>query len=240
MERAQKIDRKQIDQILGFAPEAQQTQFLATRENNFFVYLSLIRQRFPDNPKAIRNALDAWLARKGILLEAQKRIQDVLAAGDNPQAQEIFAKLIGVRQELARLVLGGPGKEGPEAYQKRIADLTSRKETLEGQLSRLSQAFAQQRKTRIATTSTVASALPKGAVLIEMARIRTMISKPASGAPPATSLLSSPPEKVPTSLWLISAMPTASTRRRHPSRSPWGTVKPCPMSWRNRATISTG
>jgi len=172
MERAQESDRRQIEQILGFAPEAQQTQFLATRENNFFAYTSLIRQHFPDNPKAIRNALDVWLTRKGILLEAQKRIQDVLAAGDNPQTQEIFTKLIGIRQELARLVLGVPGKEGPEAYQKRIFDLTGQKEILEGQLSRLSQAFAQQRKTRIATTSDVASALPKGAILIEMARIK--------------------------------------------------------------------
>jgi CHAT domain-containing protein/Flp pilus assembly protein TadD len=172
MEQAQAIDKKQIDQILGFASEAQQTHFLATREKNFFGYLCMIHQRFPDNPKAIRNALNIWLARKGILLEAQKRIQDVLAVGDNPQAQEIFAKLIEIRKELARLVLGVPGKEGPEAYQKRIVDLTSRKEILEGQLSRLSQTFAQQRKTRIATTSTVAAALPKGTVLIEMARIR--------------------------------------------------------------------
>jgi len=172
MERAQESDRRQIDQILGFAPEAQQTQFLATRENDFFVYINLIRQHFPDDPKAIRNALDVWLTRKGILLETQKRIQDVLATGDNPQAQEIFVKLIGIRQELARLVSGVPGKEGTEAYQKRIVDLTSRKEILEGQLSRLSQAFAQQRKTRIATTVTVASALPTGAVLIEMAQIK--------------------------------------------------------------------
>ena len=172
MERAQESDRRQIEQILGFAPEAQQTQFLATQENDFFAYLSLINQRFSDNPKAIRTALNVWLTRKGILLEAQKRIQNVLAAGDNPQTQEIFAKLIGVRQELARLILGGPGKEGSEAYQKRIVGLTSQKEILEGQLSRLSQAFAQQRKTRIATTSAVASALPKGAILVEMVRVK--------------------------------------------------------------------
>jgi len=142
MERAQESDSRQIEQILGFAPETQQTQFLATRENKFFAYLSLIHQRFLDNPKVIRNALDVWFARKGILLETQKRIKDVLAAGDNPQTQEIFAKLIVVRQELARLVSGVPGKEGPEAYQKRIIHLTSRKEILEGQLSRLSQTFA--------------------------------------------------------------------------------------------------
>ncbi|MDO8721860.1 MAG: CHAT domain-containing protein [Syntrophales bacterium] len=181
MVRAQKVDSKQIEQILGFAPEAQQTQFLATREFNFHAYLGLIRQRFPDNPKAIRNALDIWLARKGILLEAQKRVQDILAAGGNSQAQEIFAKLIVVRQDLARLVLGVPGKEGPDAYQKRIVDLTSQKETLEGQLSRLSQAFAQQRKTRIATNSAVASALPKGAVLIEMARMKDVDFKTGKG-----------------------------------------------------------
>jgi CHAT domain-containing protein/type II secretory pathway pseudopilin PulG len=172
MERAQVSDLRQIEQILGFAPEAQQTQFLATRENNLHAYFNLVRQHFHNNPKTIRNALDIWLARKGILLEAQKRIQDVLTTGDNPHAQEIFAKLIGIRRELARIVLGSPGKEGPEAYQKRIADLTSEKETLEGQLSRLSQTFAQQRKMRIATTSAVASALPKGTVLIEMARIK--------------------------------------------------------------------
>ena len=184
MERSQESDRKQIEQILGFAPEAQQTKFLATRENNLFAYISLIRQQFPDNDKAIRNALDVWLARKGILLEAQKRIKDVLSVGDNPQAQEIFANLILIRQELAMLVLGGQGKEGPEAYQKRIVELTAQKETLEGQLSRLSQAFAQQRRTRIATTSTVASALPKGAILIEMARMKDFDVKTGTSGTP--------------------------------------------------------
>ncbi len=172
MERAQGIDKKQIDQILGFTAEAQQTKFLATRENNFFAYLSLIHQSFSDKPQAVRNALDAWLGRKGILLETQKSIQDVLAGASNTKVQEILADLTRVRQELAQLVLGESGKEATQAYQKRIAVLNTQKETLEGQLSRLSQAFAQQRKTKIATTSTVASSLPKDSVLVEMARIK--------------------------------------------------------------------
>jgi CHAT domain-containing protein len=170
--RAQEIDRKQIEQILGFAAEAQQTNFLATRENNLHFFFNLLRQRFPDNPGAKRAALDAWLSRKGILLEAQKRIQDVLVDRDNPQAREVFANLTQVRQELARLVLGEPGKEGPKAYQGRIAELTGKKETLEGQLSRLSQSFTQRRRTMGATTTHVAAALPSATVLIEFARIR--------------------------------------------------------------------
>ena len=171
MERAQGIERRQIEQILGFASEKDQTQFISNREGNILIYFSLIHQRFLNNQKAIRNALDVWLARKGILLEAQKRVKDVLAGEDNTKARAIFADLTRARQELAKLVLGGQGKEGPEAYQKRITELTNQKETLEGQLSRLSQAFAQQKKTRIATSSAVASALPKGTVLVDMARI---------------------------------------------------------------------
>jgi CHAT domain-containing protein/Tfp pilus assembly protein PilF len=172
LKRAQGIERKQIDQILGFASEAEQTKFLGKREFALHLYFNLLRQRFPDNPEAQRTGLDFWLFRKGILLEAQKRIQDVLVDRDNPQARELFANLTQVRQELARLVLGGPGKEGPKAYQERIAELTGKKETLEGQLSRLSQSFAQRRKTTGATTADVAAALPSATVLIEFARTR--------------------------------------------------------------------
>jgi CHAT domain-containing protein/tetratricopeptide (TPR) repeat protein len=171
MERAQSISKKQIDQILGFAAEAQQNQFITTHEGKLICYLGLIHQRFPNNSKAIKNALNVWLARKGILLEAQKRMQDVLAAEDNTNAREIFADLTRVRQELAKLILGGSGSEDSEVYKNRITELTAQKEALEGQLSRLSQTFAQQRKTRIATSSIIASTLPKGAVLVEMARI---------------------------------------------------------------------
>ena len=172
IERAQGIDRKRIEQIFGFAAEAQQTTFLATQEDALHFYFSLLRQRFPDNPGAKRKGLDVWLSRKGILLEAQKRIQDALVDRDNPQAREAFAKLTQVRQELAKLFLRGPGKEGSKAYRERIAELTGKKEILEGQLSRLSQSFAQRRKTTGATTADVAAVLPSGTVLIEFARIR--------------------------------------------------------------------
>jgi CHAT domain-containing protein len=172
LNRAQGIDGKQIEHVLGFAAEAQQDQFLAVRAVNVHLYLSLIRQRFLDNPKALRGALDLWLVRKGILLEAQKRIKDVLASGESKHAREIFSNLVRVRQELAKLILGEPGKESPETYQKRITELTGKKETFEGQLSRLSQSFAQKQKTTTATTSEIAAALPPKTALIEFARIR--------------------------------------------------------------------
>ena len=170
MERAQRIERRQIERIFGFASENVQTQSLIPLESDLYRYLSFIRQNFPANSKAVRNGLDVWLSRKGIILEAQKQIQNSVHA-DDENVQRGFEDLIQVRQRLARLVLEGPGKEGPADYQKRIADLTEQKESLEGRLSRLSQAFSRQKKTRTATTADIASFLPEGAALVEITRV---------------------------------------------------------------------
>jgi CHAT domain-containing protein/tetratricopeptide (TPR) repeat protein len=172
MERVQGIDLKQITQVIGFAPEELQSRFLATSEDKLHSYLSLIHQRFSENLQAKQKALDVWLARKGILMEAQKHIRDILATGEDPGLSGVFNELTHVRADMAKLVLGGFGKEGAEVYQKRIAALTDKKETLEGQLSRLSQSFAKKRKTMYATTVDVAARLPRESALIEIARIK--------------------------------------------------------------------
>jgi CHAT domain-containing protein/Tfp pilus assembly protein PilF len=172
MERTQRGKGKHIEQLPNFDPEIRQEELLSTTERALHIYFNLIRQRFFDDEKVIRHALDVWLAGKGILFEAQMPIQDVLTAGNNVQAQDIITKLTGVRQEFARLLSEGLGKEDSETYQKRITELTTQKESLEEQLGLLNQAFVQQRKPRTATTSTLASVLPQGSVLIEMARIK--------------------------------------------------------------------
>lgn len=177
MERAQAINRKQIEQVIGFAPEEQQSKFLATSAIYLNSYLSLVHQQFIDDPRVKRNALNIWLSRKGILMEAQKGIRDVLANGDDSRVAGLFSELTRVRGDLAKLILGGPGAEGAEAYQKQIADLTSRKETLEGRLSRLSKSFAKRRKTTHATMADVAALLPPATVLIEIARIQDFLFK---------------------------------------------------------------
>ncbi len=51
MERSQGIDHRQIEQILGFASEAQQAQFLATREVYLHVYLASSSSDSQTTPK---------------------------------------------------------------------------------------------------------------------------------------------------------------------------------------------
>jgi CHAT domain-containing protein/Tfp pilus assembly protein PilF len=173
LEEVQKTDQGQINQIMGFASEEQQRQFITRTNSNLFIYLSLIHKHFPDDAEAASSALGKWLARKGLLLETQQRIQDFLSEGSSPQAREIFNNLVKIRQDLAGLALRGIGEEGPDAHKKRLAELSAKKEDLEAELSRLSKSFARKRLSWYSNkTQAINTILPRSSVLLDIARIQ--------------------------------------------------------------------
>jgi CHAT domain-containing protein/Tfp pilus assembly protein PilF len=170
--KAQQIDGKLIDQIMGFTSERQKMKFLSMKEWDLFVFLSLVDQYLSQDPSARKDALDGWLRRKGIILEAQKRFQEALVYSDDPQAIKTFQKLASVRAQLSKLAFSGPGKAGPEAHKKQIAGLEAKKSKLEARLSQLSKAFAVKQKVSKADSLKVSNALPEDTALLEFARIR--------------------------------------------------------------------
>ena len=169
--RAQEIDSKLIDAVLGFTSEEQKMIFLATKRWTLSAFLSLVSQHFFTLPSARKHALDVWLQRKGVILEAQKRFQDALVYSDDPEAVQVFQALATVRTRLSRLIFAGPGKEGAAAYQERIATLEREKGELEAKLSRLSQAFATRQKTARADSAQVARTLPPQSALVDFAKV---------------------------------------------------------------------
>jgi tetratricopeptide (TPR) repeat protein/CHAT domain-containing protein len=169
LKREQLIDEKLIDQVMGFTSEDQKLQFLSMNRYRLYIFLNLIDQYLSDNPIIRKDALDVWLKRKGVILEAQKRFQEALVYSDDPQAIETFQELSAIRTQLSRLAFSGPGKEGSAAYKKKISDLEKEKERLEGRLSQLSQAFSLKQKIAKADCEKVAKALPENTALIEFA-----------------------------------------------------------------------
>jgi tetratricopeptide (TPR) repeat protein len=165
------IDEKLIDQVMGFTSEEQKLQFLSMQKQSLYAFLSLIDQYLSDNPIVRKDALNVWLKRKGVILEAQKRFQDALVYSDDPQAIETFQELSAIRAQLSKLAFSGPGKEGSAAYKKKVSDLDKEKERLEGRLSQLSQAFSLKQKIAKADCEKVAKALPEDTALIEFARV---------------------------------------------------------------------
>jgi len=172
--KALRIDEKLIDQAMGFTSEEQKIRFLATREGELHAFLNLVNQHLAQEPSARRDALDAWLRRKGVILEAQKRFQEALLYTDNPEALEIFHELAGLRTRLSKAVFAKPGKEGAQKYKQNIAGLEKRIDTLEAGLSRISSAYALKKKIAKADCAKTAQALPADTVLIEFAKIKIL------------------------------------------------------------------
>ena len=156
---------------MGFTSEQQKLAFLSTKEGGLHTFLSLVNQHLNQNPSARTDALDAWLRRKGVILESQKRFQDALLYSDDPQAVKTFQELSRVRAQISRLVFSDPGSVNPETYRQRLADLEAEKQKLEAELSRISQVYALTQKIAKADCGKVAKALPENTALIEFALV---------------------------------------------------------------------
>ena len=83
---------------MGFTSEDQKLSFLAARKGIIEAFMSFILQFRPEDPTAVLEALDVWLGRKGIVLEAQQRFQEALIYADSPDAAEASAALARVRR----------------------------------------------------------------------------------------------------------------------------------------------
>lgn len=171
LKKSQMIDSKLIDQVMGFASEDQKIEFLSKKKWPLYAFLSLVNQHPGQNSSHRKDALDVWLKRKGVILEAQKRLQEALIYSDDPEAISTFQELARVRSQLSKHAFAGPGKGGAEAYQKKKADLEAQKEILESRLSQLSQSFALNQKIAKADSEKVSRALPENTILLEFARV---------------------------------------------------------------------
>lgn len=169
--KMEEIDRKLIDQVMGFTSEEKKAAFLATKQSALEASLSLVAQYLIQDPAAGQDAFVSWVGRKGLILEAQRRFQEALIRTDDPAVRKAFEDLSAVRAQQSRLTFSGPGPDGPEAYRKNLSDLESQKNRLEEVLATSSQAYAAKKKMERADASTIARKLPAGSALVELARI---------------------------------------------------------------------
>jgi CHAT domain-containing protein len=169
--RAQALDAKLIEQVIGFTSEEKKVQFLATKQSSLEAFLCLTAAHLKDDPAARLDAFNVWLTRKGMILEAQRQFQEAALNSEDASTRETFRELSQVRAHLSRLTFAGPGSESMRTWRKRIEELKKNKDRLEADLARDSQTFALQQQVARADALAVAQALPQGSVLVDFARI---------------------------------------------------------------------
>ena len=158
-----------IDQVLGFTSEERKMKYLAIKRRELYAHFSLVIDHLLRDSSARQGVFDAWLQRKGIVLQAQRRFQEALFYRGAPDARKAFQELSRLRAAYSRLVYSGPEKMDPTEYKKRLDDIKSKIQEQEALLSRLSTDFERSRRSRTITSAQAAAALPSGAALLEFA-----------------------------------------------------------------------
>jgi CHAT domain-containing protein len=171
MEKAQKIETNLITHIVGYTSDEQKLAFMRKSNENQSIYLSLIFHALPKVPKTNQAAFNLVVTRKGVVLDMQRKFQEILLRG-NTEALDVFNELSDVRVAISRLVFSEPENTELSSYTERLKELKAKKEQLEIRLSELSSLYMNFVKQRNANSYTIANKLAPRTVLIEFVRIR--------------------------------------------------------------------
>ncbi len=171
-QRGLTVEDRTFANVFSVASEGQKLLFVQKSQGSYWGTLSLIHRHFQQDSQTVRFGLELVLRRKGIVLDAQSRAQQALAANLTGETLEAWQRLTEHRSVLSRLLLSDPGKQNPEDYRRRIEELQAAIVHEEEFLAQHSGLVAQELAQRQVTAQMLASRLPRDSALVEFVRIR--------------------------------------------------------------------
>jgi CHAT domain-containing protein/Tfp pilus assembly protein PilF len=184
-EKAADIDDQLIAQVFGISADSERLAMLDMLWQRLCAYVSLIWRYCATDPKAVSQAFDFVLRRKGVGTEIAAAQRTAMLGGKYPDLDDEVAKLAALSAEINRRMMAGPGPEGTSVHSQRLAELTRKQSRLEADLAARMPELQLDERLRTATHAAIAAALPPDAVLVEFVRILTLAfdAVPAQGQP---------------------------------------------------------
>jgi hypothetical protein len=152
MEQATATDDRMIGQILAIGSERQRAAFLDTVVVKLHIFLSLVLQFLSASPNAIHAAFELVLRRRAVAAEAVATQRDALLDSKYPALDPRLRELAGLRMQIARKTLAGPGSEGLESHLRGLVEWDAQRERLEAELTRQIPELNLEQKFRAALT----------------------------------------------------------------------------------------
>ncbi|MEM0978668.1 MAG: CHAT domain-containing protein [Cyanobacteria bacterium P01_H01_bin.58] len=160
------IEEQAFDFSFANLPETERVVYLSWLPLNTLDHvLSLNLNADPNLPEAKQFALTTLLRRKGRLLEAGARTQEILRQDATPEELNWLNQLTQIQQEISNLTLQPPADLSPNEYQTQLTQLRSEANRLEAILTRRSSDLALTSQT--VDLEAVQAQIPGNGVLIE-------------------------------------------------------------------------
>ena len=180
LRKALEITRSNLRLAAAGQSERQQLAMTQALRYGLDAALSLDRQAKHTGEGVYRSVL-SW---KGAVFAQQREVRvfrrAVQRAGGQPEVIQMFDDLQDTARRLATLALAVPDPKQQPAWSRQVAELTERKEHLEGELARRSAEFRRAQARRETTPERVQAALPDGVALVDLLEY-TDSSPPSAG-----------------------------------------------------------
>ncbi|MEI7590291.1 MAG: CHAT domain-containing tetratricopeptide repeat protein [Deltaproteobacteria bacterium] len=170
--REQIVTEKLIEQVLGFTSERQKLEFISSKHLALAIFLSIVSFHMHDDLSAKKDSLNFWLRRKGVVLESQRRFQEVLFYGNDAETLDVIKQLSRTRVEISRLYFTETEADAFDKIKQKIISLEKQRSELDARLNKLCQPYAEKQKIRQkASVNSIAQNLPPCSALLEFIRL---------------------------------------------------------------------
>ena len=130
------VTERNLDLILASGSESQKLRYMETFTENTDITVSMHRVSAPRDAAAQHLALTTLLRRKGRVLDAVGGALQALRDRMSDEDRAALDRLSAARAQLARLVLRGPGRQEPAAFNRDVAAAEEQLQQAEREIER--------------------------------------------------------------------------------------------------------
>jgi CHAT domain-containing protein/tetratricopeptide (TPR) repeat protein len=167
---AEAIAREHFRLAIRTLGERQALLYTRTRARGLDLALSLLSREARRDPGEVREALDAVIRSRSLVLDEMARRQRSAARTDDEEVRALARDLSQARSRLAHLAVRGPGGERLDHYRRLLEGARAQKEAAERALAERSVSFREEQARDQAGLEAVRAALPSGSALLGYVR----------------------------------------------------------------------
>lgn len=184
--RAEQISAEHIRLTASTLPEREALLYASEKPAALDLALTLLARGTETDPLLKRNVFDALIRSRALVLDEMATRHRTVVWAKDPEVSRLASELTVARDNLATLVVRGPGKDPPERYKSFVYSARQEKERAERSLAEKSLAFRNEQARRLAKLEDVRVSLPSNSVLVSLVRYgsRQLTMQKAPGKPP--------------------------------------------------------
>jgi CHAT domain-containing protein/tetratricopeptide (TPR) repeat protein len=171
--RADAITREHARLTASTLPEREALQYSSRKPPALHLVLTLAADGMDTSPLLRRNAFDAIVRSRALVLDEMATRHRTVAWAKDPEVSRLASELAAAREDLARRVVRGPGADPPERYKSLVLNAREQKDRAERSLAEKSLAFRNEQIRNRANLDDVSAALSLDGALVAFVRYRS-------------------------------------------------------------------